>query len=57
MAIFTRAILNRGAGIISDASFTLMSARPQFVVEDDPDSWYGYGLGSEVVDGHRCYWQ
>ncbi len=56
MAIFTRAILNRGAGIICDASFTLMSARPQLVVEDDPDSWYGYGLGSELVDGHRCYW-
>jgi CubicO group peptidase (beta-lactamase class C family) len=55
MARYTRAILNRGAGLIGEESFALMVGDLGPRDEDDPDSTYGYGLMTFDLDGHRCY--
>ncbi len=57
MCVYLRMLMNRGAGpagrVMSECSYDLMSSRviatPQW-----GGAWYGYGLISADVEGHRC---
>lgn len=55
MAAYLRLLMNRGQGpsgpVISSQSFELMSQRI-IKAEEDPDSYYGYGLDIEQEAGH-----
>ena len=55
MGIYARLLLNRGAGIISDASFDAMIAPVARV--DEPGWWdsYGYGLANWRNEGRSYY--
>ena len=55
MGIYARLLLNRGAGIVSDASFEAMIAPIARV--DEPGWWdsYGYGLANWRKDGRAYY--
>ena len=55
LAVFTRALLNRGAGLIADQSFARMRGdfSGQAAVEDLPE--FGYGLINERIDERDCY--
>ncbi|MCC6705907.1 MAG: beta-lactamase family protein [Thermomicrobiales bacterium] len=55
MARFTRALLNRGNGLISEESFALMNSPLAPPDPDDPDTTYGYGLWGFENDGRRYY--
>ena len=52
MAAYVRMLLNRGRGLISEASFDLMTER---VIETEGEEFYGYGLWTSEDEGHRCF--
>lgn len=52
LAKYLRALLNRGRGLISEASFQLLTQR--VIEEDEPGWYYGYGLGTFQVEGFTC---
>ena len=57
MAAYVRMLLNRGAGagdhrILSEESFGLLT-QPAVRISSDEDDYYGYGIASRHVDGHR----
>jgi D-alanyl-D-alanine carboxypeptidase len=57
LAIYARMLLNRGQGprgrIISEESFRQMVSP---VIQIKPGIFYGYGVITGEVDGHRCIW-
>lgn len=52
MCAYVRMLLNGGRGVMSEASFALLTGR---FIEDpeEPGEFYGYGLVTEDVGGHR----
>ena len=57
LATYLRMLLNRGAygggRVLSEASFDLLSQRAIATSEPPEESWYGYGVMTSIVDGHR----
>lgn len=53
MAAYLRVLLNRGRGVVSEASFAQMITPVADRPENLPLSQYGYGLAIGNVDGHR----
>jgi hypothetical protein len=52
LAAYLRALLRRGEPLLERASFELMLRR---VVEAGEDQWYGYGIGTRIVDGRERF--
>jgi hypothetical protein len=53
MAIYARMLLNRGAGVISDEQFALLTGDLAPHDPEEPDDTYGYGMMTWEQDGHR----
>jgi CubicO group peptidase (beta-lactamase class C family) len=52
LAVYLRAFLRCGEPLLRPESFERMLAR---VVEAGEEEWYGYGIGTRIVDGHERF--
>lgn len=52
LAIYLRCLLNRGEGLISKASFALLTQRG---IEISETTAYGYGIEAGMLDGEPCF--